>query len=125
MVVKWTFEDPNTDELYTFEINPNDDGLPGYRKNFSHQSTSAPDGKVLLFEGREEPRRGSFAGVTLSQAQHEAFIQWYEKRNQIIVTDDLGRSFTIVIESYEPKRRWARSHNWRHDYTMSYIVVEW
>lgn len=125
MVVKWQFHDPSLPETYVFEINPNEDGLPGYRKNYSYQGTSAPNGKVLLFEGREDPRRGQFSGVTLSQAQHEAFIYWYEKSNQIQVTDDLGRTFTIVIESYEPTRRWTKSHNWKHDYTMSYIVVDW
>lgn len=125
MVVKWTFYDPSEDESYVFGINPNDDGLPGYQKNFSYQNTSAPDGKVLMMEGREEPRQGSFSGVSLDEAQHLAFITWYKKRNQIEVTDDLGRTFPIVITSYEPKRRWTRNHPYKHDYTMSYVVVDW
>lgn len=125
MVVKWQFHDPSLGEDYTFEINPNEDGLPGYQKNFAYQNTTAPNGKVLMFEGLEEPRQGSFSGVTLSENQHLAFIHWYEKRNQIEVTDDLGRTFKIVITGYEPTRRWTRSHPYRHDYTMNYVVVDW
>ncbi len=125
MVVKWTFHDPSMDETYTFEINPNDDGLPGYRKNFTYLLTSAPGGRVLMTEGREEARQGSFAGVSLSEEQHLEFIHWFEKRNQIEVTDDLHRTFKIVITAYEPKRRWTRSHPYRHDYTVNYVVVDW
>lgn len=125
MVVKWRFHDPSLGETYTFEVNPNDDGIPGYKKNYQTTVTTAPDGKVLLFEGRDEPRRGSFSGVSLSEAQHLAFIHWFEKRNQITVTDDLSRTYTIIIDSYEPKRKRNRSHPYRHDYTISYIVVDW
>ena len=67
MVVKWQFHDPSMNESYVFEINPNDDGLPEYKKNFQVMSTSAPDGNVIVFEGRDEVRRGQFSGVTLSE----------------------------------------------------------
>lgn len=126
MVVKWRFDDPSSSsDSYVFEINPNDDGLPGYRKNFQISSTSAPEGKTLVMEGRDEPRRGSFSGVSLTDTQHNAFITWFNKRNQIQVTDDLGREFMIIIESYQPTRRWTRTYNYRHDYTIDYIVVDW
>lgn len=125
MVVKWQFHDPSMSETYVFEINPNDDGLPEYKKNFQVMSTSAPDGNVVVFEGRDEVRRGSFSGVTLSEEQHLKFIEWFEKRNQITVTDDLYRTFSIIIESYAPKRRFTRTRPWKHDYTMGYIIVDW
>lgn len=127
MVTKWQFVDPSTAQSYQFEINPNEDGLPGYQKTISTQTSTAPgtEGNVIVFEGRDEPRQGSFSGVTLSQSQHEAFITWFNKRNQIQVVDDLGRTFSIIITAYKPTRRWARSHNWRHDYTIDYLVVDW
>lgn len=125
MVVKWKFEDISSSETYVFEINPNDDGLPGYRKNYTQSVTTAPDGKALVFEGKSEAPTGSFSGVTLSQAQHEKFIEWFHKGNQIKITDDLERSYWVVLESYEPKRRYSRTRPWRHDYTISYIVVDW
>jgi hypothetical protein len=125
MVVKWTFIDPSTSDSATFEINPNDDGLPGLNKTITYQNTSAPGGRVLMMEGRDEPRQGQFSGVSLSQSQHEMFEEWFGRRNQVVMTDDLGRSFVIIITSYEPKRRWTRSHPWRHDYTVSYTIVDW
>lgn len=125
MVVKWRFDDPSTGDAYVFEINPNDDGLPGYQKSFTYQNTTAPDGKVLMMQGRSEPRKGAFSGVTLSEAQHLAFVEWFNKANQIEVTDDLGRTFSIVIESYEPKRLRSINHPWRHSYSISYVIVDW
>lgn len=125
MVVKWTFYDPSFDETAIFEINPNDDGLPGLQKQITYQNTAAPGGRVLMMEGRDEPRQGSFSGVSLSETQHEMFEHWWNKRNQIVMTDDLGRAFPIIITSYEPKRRWTRSHPYRHDYTVNYTIVDW
>lgn len=125
MVVKWQFYDPSLAETYVFAINPNEDGTPGYKKNFSYRATSAPNGNVVMFEGRADPRRGQFSGVLLDEAQLNALTLWYEKRSQITVTDDLGRTFSIVVESFEPKRRWSVSHPWRHDYSMSYVIVDW
>lgn len=125
MVVKWQFHDASLGETYTFDINPNDDGWPGYKKNFTYAKTTAPNGNVVMFEGRDDPRKGTFKGVLLYESQLNALVSWYQKRNQITVTDDLGRSFTIIIESFEATRRWTVSHPWKHDYSMGFIVVDW
>lgn len=124
-VVRWVFDDPVTLASYTFEINPNDGGSPAYRKKFQYENTSAPDGKVIVFEGRDEPKKIEFSGILLTEAELNAFIEWWDKRYQISVTDDLGREFSIVIETFEPRRERARSHPWKHSYSVTATIVDW
>jgi hypothetical protein len=125
VVVRWTFEDQATLETYTFDVNPKEDDTPGYSKNFKFTNTSAPDGKVLVFEGRDQPREGGFSGTVLTEAHFNALHTWWDKRNQILLTDDLGRSYSIIIKSFRPKRRRSQNYPWRHDYEVDYVVVDW
>lgn len=125
MVVRWTFEDPTTLEVYTFEVNPREDNTPGWEKNFGYQNTSAPDGKVLVFEGRDNVRRGSFSGTLFTQEHFDTLQEWWAKRRQITVTDDLGRSYSVVLETFKPTRKRSYHHPWRHDYEITYVIVDW
>ena len=127
MVVRWTFTDNSmaTPEVWTVPINPVEQNLTQYSKNITYQNTAAPDGKVLVMEGRQNPRTGSFNGVSLTQEHHDTFISWFEKNDQIEVTDDLGRTFSIIITGYNATRRWSVSHPYRHDYTVDFTVVDW
>lgn len=125
MVVRWTFSDPSTLETWTFTINPREDNTPGFEKNHTYANTSAPDGKVLVFEGRDNVRRGGFSGVLLTEEHYNTLHTWWDKRNQIEVTDDLGRSHSIIIEKFLPKRRRSQRYPWAHDYEVEYVVVDW
>lgn len=125
MVVKWQFYDPVTTESYTFEINPSQGGSPQLSKNFAYQSTAAPDGKVIAFEGRIPVQTIEFSGTILSQSQYDAIIEWFNKPYQIQVTDDLGRSFVIVIEQFSPTRERAFHYPYKHSYTVRATIVDW
>jgi hypothetical protein len=125
MVVRWVFEDPNTLDTYEFAINPSEGGSPSYDKTISYQATSAPDGKLVSFEGRDQPQTIEFSGVLFTEAEYNAFVEWWDKRYQVQVTDDLGRSFYIQINSFTPTRKRAIQHPWKHDYTVTATVVDW
>lgn len=124
MSFRWTLTDPTDDTSYTFEINPNDGGSPAHKKNFKSQGTTAPAGRTLLFEGADDPQQLQFKGTVLSQAQYEAMVLWWSKRYQITLTDDLGRSFPIYITEFTPERKRSRSHPWRHDYTVTALILD-
>lgn len=124
-VVRWVFEDPNTLDSYTLAINPSDGGAPAYQKTITYQNTAAPDGKVITFEGRDAPRKLTFSGTLLSEAEYNAFVEWWDRRYQIQVTDDLGREFSLIIESFAPHRVRARSHPWKHTYEITATIVDW
>lgn len=124
-VVRWTFEDPATLETYEFEVNPSEGGTPEYNKNIQYQNTLAPGGRTLIFEGRDEPLKLEWSGTILSQDQHETFVDWYDKRHQIYVTDDIGRQYTIYITSYKPKRVRSALNQWKHTYSMQATILDW
>lgn len=124
-VVRWTFYDPGTDETWQVPLNPSDGGSPGYKRNFTYQNTSAPDGKTLVFEGRADPQTLEFSGTLLTEAHLATFVEWWEKRNQILITDDLFRQFWVVIEEFSPKRKRAIHYPWRHEYTVKATIVDW
>jgi len=123
--ITWTFTDPVTTDTYDWEINPNQGGTPSYRKSISFRSTAAPDGKILMFEGRDEPQQMSVSGTILSQSLLDAFVVWFQKRYAVTVLDDLGRTFKIYITAFEPKRERSNSHAYKHTYTLEYTILDW
>lgn len=127
MVQKWQLEDTNTGtpETYTFEVNPREGGSPPYSKNINYQSTTAPDGKTLVYEGQDEVQEIEWQGVILSQDQYNNLKYWYDKRHQVKLTDDLNREMYIYIHSFEPTRRRSTNYDWSHEYTMKATILSW
>lgn len=125
-VNKWIFTDISlaTPETYTFEINPLEGSAPSYRKNIETSATTAPDGATLLFEGNDQPRKFDLSGSLVSQEQHDALVEWFQKRVVIQVTDDLLRDFNIYIESLDLSRRRATNHPWSHSWKMTAFLVD-
>lgn len=124
MVVKWTFFDPTVPETYVFEVNPSEGGTPSREKNIDQQATAAPNGRTLLFEGRDTVSQIDISGTILSQSQYTTFETWFNKRHQIRLTDDLGRQFWVYITSFSATRNRRVSHPWHHSYNMSMLILD-
>lgn len=120
----FVFYDPVTTDSYSLPINPNAGGSPSRSKNLSFESTSAPGGRALIFEGQDSIPQMNYSGVILSEELYNKLFEWYEKRNIIQVTDDLGRTFDVYIKSFSPDRVRSVSHEWRHTYSMELVVLE-
>lgn len=118
-LVRWMFTDTSTSTSYTLEVNPDAGGSPTHQKHFGFESTAAPDGKTLIFEGRDQPQKLEFSGTLLSEAHYTALATWFSKRSQIIITDDLGRQFTVIIESFTPTRVRSALYPWKHTYKIT------
>jgi hypothetical protein len=124
-VVRWTFTDPVTSASYEFEINPKEGGTPTQEKTMAYANTAAPNGRVLAFEGRQKQQEGQFTGLVLSQDQYDAMHEWFDKRYQIYMTDDLNRTYTIYITRLEEKRIRSATKPWKHEYTVNYFIMDW
>lgn len=124
-VVRWRFDDPVTLESYTFAVNPKAGGSPALAKQFDYANTSAQSGKALVFQGRDQVQKLTFDGTILLQAEYDAMVTWFNKKNQIKITDDLGRILYIIIEQFTPKRERAVQHPWKHSYTVNATIVNW
>lgn len=122
---RWRFYDPVTAQDQEFFINPNKGGSPPRRKNVIYQSTSAPDGKTLVFEGHDETQQLEWSGVVLEQNQYDLYVEWFGKRRQIRLTDDLGRVMWIYITAFEPNRVYSSSHPWRHEISVKATILDW
>lgn len=122
-LVRWTFHDPATDDTYTFWMNPNDGGSPDYKTTLSYVSACAPDGVTVAFQGRDEPQKLEFSGRILVQEHYDAFVTWQRNKNPIEMTDDLGRTFVLTIESFAPKRKKSARYPWKHDFTITTTLL--
>lgn len=125
MVVRWTFEDPVAAETWTFNINPREGGSPSYAKTVGYQNTTAPGGRVLIYEGQDQVQTLEWSGAILEQEHYDKYVEWWRKRRQIKLTDDLGRQYWIYITSFKPARKRSRDRRWRHDYTVSATILDW
>jgi hypothetical protein len=125
MVVKWRFDDPFDSSFAEFEVNPNEGGTPALRKNITSTSTLAPGGKTIIFEGAREATDIQFSGVILTESQLETVTEWFNKSHQVQLTDDLGRVYMIYIYSFEATRERARSHPFKHRYTVQAKILTW
>lgn len=124
-VVKWTLYDPVLTETYAMEINPSEGGSPQRRKSVNTKATAAPDGKLLVFEGRDDPQELEWKGVILSQDHYEELNSWFDKRRQVMLTDDLGREFWVYITHFEARRQRAIHYPYKHEYTMRALILDW
>lgn len=124
-VVRWTLYDPVEIVTYTFGLNPNDGGSPQAKKRVNYQNTSAPDGMTLIYEGQDEVMQIPWSGTLLTQAEYEALWEWWDKRRQLLLTDDLGRQFWIYIQTFEPRRVRAATAPWKHTYSVTAVILDW
>jgi len=125
MRIPWRLSDPITGEIYDLPINPNAGGSPARAKKISYQTTAAPGGKVLMFEGREDPKKISVSGVILDMELYDSLVTWYNKRNPIELTDDLDRIFRVYITSFTPNRVRRGSRPDYHEYSMEMTILDW
>lgn len=123
VVQRWKFYDPLLGQTYEFEINPSE-GSPTYGKRLVRSSTLASSRKTLLVEGSAPAKRIDLTGVSLSSAQLDTFVNWFNRRRPIRLTDDLGRQWMVYIYSVEPQRKRNVTHPYQHHYKISTVVVD-
>lgn len=122
---RWIFTDPTLATSYSFDVNPKEGGSPQYKKNIAIQNTLAPGGKTLLYEGADEVQNLEFSGIIREQSQYDAMVLWFNKRHQIQVQDDLGRTYMVYITEFSPKRERSIQRHWKHSYTVRAIILDW
>lgn len=122
-VVRWTFYDGTN--TYTFPVNPNEGGSPQRQRTLTELSPTAPQGRTIMFEGPEKVQSIDIKGTILEQIHFEAFNAWFDKRQQIRITDDLGRQFWVMFEDFKPTRARTVHWPWRHNYSATFKILSW
>lgn len=120
-LVRWQFFDGT--DTYELHLNPADDETPIPQKTISEEGVTAPGGRTMLFEGSRKPARRRISGVILEEAHLDALTEWYDKSQQIRVTDDLGREDWYWFETFVPKRGRRIEHPWRHTFEATLVLL--
>lgn len=118
--IAWLFFDGvNTYEL---PINPNEAKMPSPKRSVLTKPTCS--GRQVSYQGREEVATIDFSGVLLSEAQYRVFREWFLKRQQIRITDDLGLKYWVYLKTFNPTRVKNNTHEWYHTYSASGVVLD-
>ncbi len=124
MVARWTFFDPYSSDTVTLSINPNAGGSPSLSKNITTAPTIVPGGRVIRYEGEKDPEMITFGGTIRDNAMIVLYAHWFNKRHQIQLTDDLGRTQMIMIQKFVPRRVRMGGNAWKHTFEVTAIVVD-
>jgi hypothetical protein len=124
--IGWRWEDPVEGTVVIMPINPNAGASPKFQKSLSKKTTTAPGslGQALIFEGADEPSQFDFSGVLLTEQHYNFILNAWRKRHPVRLTDDLGRTFTIYLESFTPERQRNNTYPWKHTYQATAVIVE-
>lgn len=121
----WKLTDNSTGSPVELEldINPNAFDPPGRAATVVAEQSTAPNGQTLLYQGRDQVRRASFSGVVTTQSFYDTLNTWKDKHYPLTLTDDLGNSWTILIEDWTWTRLRRAINPHRYDYTAKVIVL--
>lgn len=122
---RWTIHDPDTGDDITLPMNPREGALPQLEKTISEVPTTAGEGAVLLWEGLDKAQRFPFAGAILQQAHYQLMVDWYHKRHQVLLTDDLGNQFWVYLISFKPRRRNRVKNRWSMTFDAEALIISW
>jgi hypothetical protein len=119
---RWIFYDPVLATSYSFSANPNSD-QESYTKTETYEAVLVPGGAPLIYEGRDQPTSITLSGTFLSEAQQQALLSWYQKRYQLLLTDDRGYQRYVYPYSYQVTRKPSALYQWRGDWQMQLYLM--
>ena len=122
---QWTLTDNSTGSpvVFTFDINPREYTPPGRKGRFQTQTTVASGGQAVLFQGRDEVPSGSFTGAVRTQSFYNGIDAEAAKWYPLVLTDDQGTTWDIIITNINWTRLKRATNQWRYDYTIEFIEV--
>jgi hypothetical protein len=131
--VAWKFEDPVTSDVYFLPVNPKADTGSNARTRELAYSVNAGlrqqgDGvdtiDNLVYESNKPQRPFAYEGFAYTKEQYDAWNEWANKGYPILMTDDLGREFTVYITSLLWSRVRSRQFPYKHSYKFSGIILD-
>jgi len=77
-----------------------------------------------MFMGRPALPELHFSGSIRTEQAYNDMLEWMSKWNPMMLTDDQGSTWTVLIKKYTPKRLRKANNQWRFNYTVEASVVE-
>lgn len=124
-MAQWKLTDSSTGSPsdYVFPINPISFDHPGRTANFSAETTVGNIGGAILFQGRDKVPELSFSGLVNSETFYTELRAELDKWYTLLLTDDQGASWNILVSSYSFKRKKSAINQHRYDYTVTCKVL--
>lgn len=123
-LVKWTMENLETSDSYTFLINPNEMTSPFTPRQTEHRSRSPLSTSHRAWRKPFTPFEWTFSGVFYEKAQYEMFFQLWKTRAKFELTDHYGRTMVLRVVGFAPEQKapMRRLHPFRQTYSMKCLV---
>jgi hypothetical protein len=123
-MAQWTLTDNSTGTpvVLTFDINPYKFSPPGRSANLSTQTTTAPNGARIMFQGYDKPSTASFTGRALTQSFYTTLDTWKDKGYPMTLTDDQGNTWNVIITGWKWERL-KRTNLWAYEYNAEVTVL--
>lgn len=121
----WTLTDNSTGTpvVLEFEVNPRTAKYPNRQAKMSTESGTSPTATTILFQGRDAVPKFSFSGRVRGQTFYQNLDLWKDKWYPLVLTDDLGNTWDVIIESFTFSRLNRHTEPWAFDVDASFWVL--
>lgn len=130
MTVRWVLTHVETGDSWTMPINPNSMSSPHQdRQLATAYGTKAVAGvgggeRIRTFRTPSPAKEWTFGGVIRTKEHYDALEEWAKKSGKVRITDHLGRTFEVLIQSFQPEdRKPMATVTWRLTYQMSTLLL--
>lgn len=123
--VAWKLHDDSTGSRVTlqFAVNPKEAEYPGRSANITEESGTSPSSNLILFQGRDSAQRMSTSGSIRTEAFYTDLVAWGNKWYPLVLEDDLGNTFNVIVQSMKLTRLRKVNAPWRFDVDFEFMVV--
>lgn len=132
--VGWRLYDPIEDEEYYMPVNPYEDTgshsvsvTLGFNVSAGMYRDSLGNDRIstIIMSAQQSLEPFSYVGRTYNEIEHSKMEEWAAKDYPIHLSDDLGRQWLVVIESFAPRRLpTVKNKPYKHEYTLSGYVLQ-
>lgn len=119
-MIRWTFHDPVLNVTLEVPFNPNTMSSPYVENQTTPARRSPIDGRTRVVRASSVGGMAwQFGGVTQGKAHYDALVLWAKKPNKLLLTDHLGRGFSVRFLALELEPKNTRTEmGWKYRYTM-------
>jgi hypothetical protein len=124
-MAQWTITDNSTGSpvVWTFPMNPIEFDHPGRNANILMETTTGSIGGTILFQGRDQVPVLTFGGTINSSTFYTQLRAELDKWNDLILTDDQGAAWNIIVDSYSMQRKKSAINQHRYSYNVTCKVL--
>lgn len=121
-MAKWNLYDPISTTSYDLLVNP-DSEVTVSAKTLTYETTAAPSGGLLVYEGADQPVTLTLSGTLLGIDQYHNLMDFYALRHQVQLTDDLNRVRWVYFTSFTPTRVRSATFPWKFTWSGIFYVL--